>query len=189
MSGLIRCSCDGAVENCVRCSGSGSYLAPTHCAPFSRLKITPPPPPRKTLAQRMAEEGRYDRIGKRKRSRSAKASITAPLERCPVCRSNVRPQRLYNHLRKVHHWKTSDAAAVAPRTTVNGGRKPKSAPSSRSIRPSVPPQSVFGEKLRRAQMRSVDAFDASRNFGFAAREGSRFGSHPLHDAYDDESTA
>jgi hypothetical protein len=42
-----------------------------------------------------------------------------------------------------------------------------------------------GRKLN--QNSEVDHIDRTKNYGFPAREGGRYGSHPLHDGFDDES--
>jgi hypothetical protein len=37
------------------------------------------------------------------------------------------------------------------------------------------------------QQQTIDRMDATRGMGFFARENGRFGSHPIHDGFDDES--
>ncbi len=47
MSDLIRCSCDGAQENCSRCSGSGFFIPPSLAGgALHHLKIAPVAPKR-----------------------------------------------------------------------------------------------------------------------------------------------
>jgi hypothetical protein len=59
------------------------------------------------------------------------------------------------------------------------------------------PQSTIADRQRKgvrmqsaegsARTQTIDYMDANRGMGFFARENGRYGSHPLHDRFDDES--
>ena len=86
-------------------------------------------------------------------------------EVCPVCRVNVRGDRLSRHLRKVH--KTRSVRALEPAIAPSGKDVPRGsatfvAPRDKNL-------------------------DATKLYAHAYRESGRFGSHPSHDGFDDES--
>ena len=89
------------------------------------------------------------------------------LEFCPVCGTRVRSDRLNRHLRKVHRSRAVRADA-----------KPNISPSA---------SDVLRESTTLVAPRDKN-LDATKLYAHAYREHGRFGSHPSHDGFDDESS-
>lgn len=87
-------------------------------------------------------------------------------EICPVCRVKVRGDRLKRHLSKVHKTRSVRAAA-----------KSTFAPSAKD---------VLRESTTLIAPRDKN-LDATKLYAHSYRESGRFGSHPSHDGFDDES--
>ncbi len=118
-------------------------------------------------------------------ARAADAPAAGILVRCPKCPNKVRSVNLEKHLRRVHDigWAayangaaSEKTKAVRGKSTIPKKRLYSSTEGSSSATPS--------NQLERDDLR-----DAHRTMGFVARESGRFGSHPLHDRFDDESSA
>lgn len=84
---------------------------------------------------------------------------------CPVCKVRVRGDRLSRHLRKVHKKRSQRTAAPA-------------------ISPSA--SDVLRESTTLVAPRDKN-LDATKLYAHSYRESGRFGSHPSHDGFDDES--
>lgn len=93
---------------------------------------------------------------------------------CPICRSRMKPTNLKKHLRKVH----KHLAGPVPFSL-----------SRKSKRSQVTQQRDrrFESSREKNDWQIVDEREAHRQMGFVARENGRYGSHPLHDRFDDES--
>ena len=85
---------------------------------------------------------------------------------CPVCKVRVRGDRLNRHLRKVHQKRSQRTAA------------PHISPSA---------SDVLRESTTFAAPRDKN-LDATNLYAHSYREHGRFGSHPSHDGFDDESS-
>ena len=105
----------------------------------------------------------------RKKQRRTKAAlpIGSGLVECQVCGNRVRSDRLNRHLRKVH--KTRSERGVA---------KSNFAPSSKD---------VLRDSTTLVAPRDKN-LDATKLYAHSYRENGRFGSHPSHDGFDDESS-
>lgn len=90
---------------------------------------------------------------------------------CSVCSALVRPDRLKKHLRKVHRLR-------APLKSMRNNRTVSSESSTNS-------KVVFDSQYE--DPRAVRQIDHTRLYAHAFREGGRYGSHPSHDGFDDES--
>jgi hypothetical protein len=103
--------------------------------------------------------------------RVSRAATQRALKTCPLCNSRVREDRLQKHMSK----------------------RCASRPNKHAARPKQLPASVAPESMR--YKGAVEAerpawwnnLDATKNYGFPVREAGRYGSHPSHDAFDDES--
>ena len=85
---------------------------------------------------------------------------------CPVCKVKVRGDRLNRHLSKVHKTRSVRAAANS-----------SFAPSSKD---------VLRDSTTLVAPRDKN-LDATKLYAHSYRESGRFGSHPSHDGFDDES--
>lgn len=109
-----------------------------------------------------------------KRAHSAAKGMSV----CPKCSVPVREVNLPRHIRKVHHTAYG---------TPGSGKKAKVPPGKsgraqlfREASNSKKNNEVFQQRLERKM-------DATKNIGYPTREQGRYGSHPAHDAFDDES--
>ena len=167
------CVCGGSNENCRWCSGSG-YIREGQGAPRGRVATS-------------------SRLGRA--SRSAR-----PRKSCPVC--GVLVGRLQRHLNRVHNSSTAPAAqqnapiealpAQAQRATeaVPAGPVASTTKINKTLHRAGSPST---ESLRYKEGAEIEPpawsnnLDATKNIGYPARESGRYGSHPSHDAFDDES--
>lgn len=85
---------------------------------------------------------------------------------CPVCNNKVREDRLSRHLRKVHKTHSERAADKS-------GFAPSAKDALRNSTTLVAPRDKN--------------LDATKLYAHSYRENGRFGSHPSHDGFDDES--
>jgi len=90
---------------------------------------------------------------------------------CDECNVSVRSDRLARHKRRVH---SDSSAAGVRRSTV-----PRSRSSASSVRIPVKPTTGQGEADTERSL------EATVDYWWARREGGRFGSHPVHDNYDE----
>ena len=86
-------------------------------------------------------------------------------ESCSVCRVRVRTDRMTRHMRKVHNARQSGLRATVVSSSNNRAGKSTSlvAPIDKNL-------------------------DATKLYAHSYREQGRFGSHPSHDGFDDESS-
>ena len=182
MPGLIRCACGGAVENCVRCSGSGMFKTAGNRS-FVRSKVLAVPPPtiRKIWTTSFAEAAAEAAVQRNDLSRlRAKAAerhrFANDQVNCPFCKMKAARWEVWRHAEKKHKdrkFRNADCKILKR----FGGTDESSKP--------VP--SKDGRSTLRLAVANVDPLDATRHMGHFAREGARFGSHPIHDRFDDES--
>ncbi|MGA3125099.1 MAG: hypothetical protein ABSD13_00165 [Candidatus Korobacteraceae bacterium] len=90
---------------------------------------------------------------------------------CPICKARIKPTKLAKHVKTVHHL-------VDQRMKLQQHNRAGQATNSEEV------------ESHSEQIRSVpdyDPRDAHRGVGFVIREEGRYGSHALHDRFDDES--
>ena len=106
---------------------------------------------------------------------SAMASDSANREEwrfCPVCQARVKARKLQRHLGKVHK-KTEVGKAT-------GGHRPRVTSIVESVK------DVLRDSTTLAAPRDKN-LDITKLYAHSYREQGRFGSHPSHDGFDDES--
>jgi hypothetical protein len=104
---------------------------------------------------------------------------------CPYCNASLLAKNVERHLRKVHKgydtkgWKPgaqhSTTGKAAPEA--NGARGRRVVPREQSLREAF------------AEVNSIDLRDKTRGYEYRCRENGRYGSHPIHDGFDDDSGA
>jgi hypothetical protein len=210
LSGGRSCRCEGSNANCAWCFGTGvvspadaagglTPVGPRADGPSFIIPTQEPAKPRGVFRQgrrpgarrlvscpRCAVQVRSDRLeahvrnvhpAESARPQRVRHSSAPRMTRCPQCAAQVRTDRLEAHVRKVH--RTTEAAR--PRvhqspTHQHGVRRQGSA----TLGEFFPSDSDGGRTERQ--------LDSCRDYrGF--RERGRFGSHPSHDDYSDESKA
>lgn len=102
---------------------------------------------------------------------------------CPYCKASLKAKNFERHVRKAH--KRYDTKGWRPDT--EHPRTGKAAPQSNGSngRRVVPRQQSMREAF--AEVNSIDVRDKTRGYGFPCRENGRYGSHPMHDGFDDDS--
>jgi hypothetical protein len=100
--------------------------------------------------------------------------------RCPSCGRSVRGAHLEKHLRTVHRHGRVGSPITDGSSTQNKGR---------SMGTGGVGKLPLADNAIHSLRESVDRRDAHRLMGYLARENGRYGSHPLHDRFDDESSA
>jgi len=112
--------------------------------------------------------------------------VSRPLAECSICGERVRPDRLDRHMRKVHCRQQriakkggSKARARASREGSVGARTGGKADAL----------DVWKGQIQAEQSPFPPNLDATKPYAHAYREHGKFGSHPSHDGFDDESGA
>jgi len=99
-------------------------------------------------------------------SRTVPASVReTECQICPKCKANVKARNLKRHLKKVHETDPSRAIKTAVVYSAND---------------------VLRETTTLVAARDKN-LDATKLYAHSYRESGRFGSHPSHDGFDDES--
>lgn len=113
---------------------------------------------------------------------------------CPRCNTPVKFKNLPRHLRRAHGLEGRPArsaslkASPAPKKVAANPKKKhgRTAPSQKAT--SARKQSRGSGSSREAFRQSYyDSMDATRDYYKSFRENGRYGSHPVHDSFDDES--
>jgi hypothetical protein len=184
------CSCGGSNESCYRCSGTGiAGVRPgTRGAPLpTKATVRKSPETAGLNSPTNAEilnlssiycsicRARFNPLywkkhqrtahGPSDKGRPAGAIKAADLARCPSCRQRVTARRLQKHIKRVHSSRSSSSRNIP---------EPKMNSTAAGL------ASIRNERQERL-------LDRTRNYGFPCRESGRFGSHPSHDGFDDES--
>jgi len=89
--------------------------------------------------------------------------VQSAFEVCPVCKVRVKASRFEKHLRKVHRKQVSRSATI---------------PSAKD--PTRQDSTLVAQRDKN--------LDATKLYAHAYREQGKFGSHPSHDGFDDESS-
>jgi hypothetical protein len=92
---------------------------------------------------------------------------------CPICRARIKPTNLAKHVKTVHHL--ADQCIKSQHRQQN-----RVSQASNS-------EDVESHSAQIRAMPDYDPRDAHRGMGFVIREEGRYGSHALHDRFDDES--
>lgn len=108
---------------------------------------------------------------------------------CPKCGHSIKESRLDGHLRKPH-----PADWIKAQTRSAQAQASKSQPQDKRFRTKpLRPVRVGGvmrqdeDDARYESPQAVRAMDHTREYAHAFREQGRYGSHPSHDGFDDES--
>ncbi len=115
------------------------------------------------------------------------ASAGLSIKNCPLCKAQVREDRLQRHVSSRCPFRTRKPTKVEKRA---GLLLAASQQISRALRP---PSSASPGSLRYKDKAEIEPppwsnnLDATKNIGYPVREAGRYGSHPSHDAFDDES--
>lgn len=125
-----------------------------------------------------------------RKAHTARAEVTGSTTKrspifvsCPKCSCRVLQPNLEKHLRRVHDIGWAAYAAGTDRT----GRKLAGSGLPQRPKKSVTLARSDHEASASPRYETEDLRDANRLMGFPARENGRYGSHPLHDRFDDES--
>ncbi len=186
------CSCGGSNENCYRCAGTGisGVMPGKPGAPLTAGEDTRksacysrPNPEFKSVTEQInsiycsACKANFNRLYWKKHlrtvhgtpgrshSRPDRKSKAPVLYFCSMCRKKFRAKEFNEHMKLVHRSQ--------PR-----GRLRVTRQEANSVE---------------AQLGSIDndrqerLLDRTKNYGFPCRENGRYGSHPSHDGFDDES--
>lgn len=206
------CTCDGSNDNCRYCYGTGrvqlgnsnSRSYPRHYEPRKDLKplvkeplvyLPPLEPSRRPYL--ISNVVKRPKVAVRPRVQiTAKPAPAAKPKRkrdkrvaCPKCGQSVKEIRLESHLQKPHSGsqKKVQTKKVPPPSSRN-----QTQVKTFVVRPLKPvlAGASGGNKeddLRYESPQSVRAMDYTREYAHAFREQGRYGSHPSHDGFDDES--
>jgi hypothetical protein len=189
------CSCDGSNENCSRCFGrgfitttpiphTGNYFPKpvnlSEPAPMKAARGIPPPSPTDDIILRCPRcrfRGTVDALVRHfaQRHRPARQNV------CPCCGCHIRPERLKTHLRKVHRENKSQKPRRHSSQAKRGEISRTSGKADRHDR--------WKKTVESAQSPLQPNLDATRLYAHRYREKGRYGSHPSHDGFDDESSS
>lgn len=150
---------------------------------FSRGNLRPQGFP---IGRPKMKGGGGSRPSKTRVSTHAGSNQKRPLRSCPECHAPVREDRIGKHL-----WRVHGIPAVAASPSM-GSSKPQRQSGTASVRARTPRASSAShqEDSHLQHHDSLDAsraLDASRDYAHPCRESGRFGTHPSHDDFDDES--
>jgi hypothetical protein len=122
---------------------------------------------------------RFHTIGVSKAGR--KARTRPAMKSCPLCNSQVREDRLQKHM--------SSRCAVRPnKPSVQVARASQRIKKSQHATENTSPESLrYKGKVEVERPSWWNNLDATKDYGYPAREAGRYGSHPSHDGFDDES--
>jgi hypothetical protein len=98
---------------------------------------------------------------------------------CSLCKTQVKTTNLPKHVRKVH----PGIHATRPLSSSSSRDEEIRSRNKKVIEVLGPSQEIISQH----QFHTIDLREAHRHMGFFARDNGRFGSHPLHDRFDDES--
>jgi len=127
-----------------------------------------------------------------------KVALSVGCELCSMCKFPVKVTNLARHQAEKCPRRPNKVTQPTQSRSRFGGKCVVIPPSVRSVRNSgaqpkrkkgTGQSSISREASIEAmpQQQTIDRMDATRGMGFFARENGRFGSHPIHDGFDDES--
>jgi hypothetical protein len=97
---------------------------------------------------------------------------------CPVCNVDLKRNRLETHVRKAHGLDNVPPSPSSPKRLTVGFH---------SVSKRKKPVARKSELVTREDRRAEQKLDHTRPYAHAYREHGKFGSHPVHDGFDDES--
>jgi hypothetical protein len=97
---------------------------------------------------------------------------------CPVCHARVKSNRLTKHVRKAHGLETVPPTPTAAKRFIVGFHR---------LNRQQKPVTRKSEMVAREDLRAEQKLDRTRPYAHAYRKNGKFGSHPVHDGFDDES--
>jgi hypothetical protein len=168
------CSCEGSNENCMFCFGRG----------FVELESKGSQKPSTFVPRFLSRRrGRPRRSVNRSAGLSAGKLGSALLVPCPHCPAKVKATNLKRHVIEVHRKGpgTRKALPLGPSSGRGFGPSRADKHSSKVLPPDYTSRDVFEQTV------GVDRRDRTRGIGHVVRENGRYGSHPIHDGFDDES--
>lgn len=190
---MSRCTCFGPNPNCTHCQGSGEIpenraaaLIGHACRPESE-KIHPGVKPPKVEPDLGSDWTVCGRCGSNLKSKNLKSHQT---KKCPRRASLVEyapPAR--KRLRRTAQRHTMHSAGSVSRAPAAEGKSRSTNPGARlaaisavraSIKSEISDAKVYSDQTVKNQ-------DATHAYSTHYRENGRFGSHPSHDGFDDES--
>ncbi len=212
MSDQRPCSCGGSNENCALCFGRG--FIEISAIRLSSKRIIPTP---RQDGGRAKGRGFSLPSALQSRAYGPQSVFSRPAAMCPLCKAQVRLDRLSKHLaercpqrpNKSILPRSSEVTTSAPfgvraaaAKIAATKRRTEASPSGRA-RPTKNidknktdqrfGNGAFLESLRDKGESDIerpswrDSLDATKNRGYPAREDGRYGSYPSHDGFDDES--
>lgn len=207
--GFRLCTCEGSNENCRYCYGTGSAKINAAGRPSRRgyrgPRIEPAPPVKEPLVHLPPLEpdgGSWRTINVVSRRPKGyapalpkPAPTTPPRPKrdrrgtCPKCGHSIRESRLDGHLRRPHSadWIKTQSSPKQPQVI-----KPQPQDKRFRTKPLRPVRAGGGvrqdeDDARYESPQAVRAMDHTRGYAHAFRDQGRYGSHPSHDGFDDES--
>jgi hypothetical protein len=97
---------------------------------------------------------------------------------CPVCQVQIKRTRLEKHVRKAHGLDTVPPSPSTQKQFAIGFHR---------LNTQKRPVARKSELVTREDRRAEQKLDHTRPYAHAYREHGKFGSHPVHDGFDDES--
>ena len=139
----------------------------------------------KSFAEAAAEAAVARKINQDAHAKTeAKRRFANESVRCPSCKVTGPRWQIREHAEKKHR----DKVFRNSECMIIGGKSAKST-ASKDATDTFFEHHLGPLHIVKEETASFDRLDATRHMGYLAREGSRFGSHPIHDGYDDESKA
>lgn len=137
-------------------------------------------------------------IPRRMRVTQKAVALREGVELCPMCKVLVSPARITSHKANRCPKRPNVPGQAIQSRAVSGPKSKMNPQSTRSVRNSGGQTQRKKETVQISnphedlieampQELVMDRMEANRGMGFFARENGRFGSHPLHDRFDDES--
>jgi hypothetical protein len=122
---------------------------------------------------------RVGRANKQSTVSKTRAPESSNLIQCAECSAKVKPSRMMRHMRKAHH-SMPRPVRQDPKGLTN------SAPSikTQGLTKILPAEHLSKDAFEQAV--GIDHRDRTRGYGYPVRENGRYGSHPMHDGFDNE---
>jgi hypothetical protein len=108
----------------------------------------------------------------------SKGTARPQMKSCPLCDSQVREDRLQRHM----------SSRCALRSNKTAEQRARAAQQVKELQDGASSESMRHKGKVEAERPSWwSNLDATKNYGYPARESGRYGSYPSHDGFDDES--
>jgi hypothetical protein len=201
------CTCEGSNENCRYCFGTGriskTQLKPkealsTHGTATINFGYIPLYEPAEPFVPDVPKISQKTKL-KKQNFKSIKRVLKVSLIQCPECPVHVKKERLSKHLKKVHSLSAGNKMSkpfnrilgleevqkqLANTRTTKLRKKRRNerdlvAEHRERIHPHIESRYESPQMIRNQ--------DYTKPYAHAYREDGRYGSHPSHDGFDDES--